>query len=98
MCAAAAVKRYEGFADRFECCSVAVLLLRSVDGLGNPAVAPCSAGAGDQQLAALVHTLSAQVAGLRIGRHFSIRDVIKWAHRMQVRLLFCLDVWPAAGG
>ena len=62
------------------------------DSLGNPADPLCSAGAGDPQLAVLVRTLSAQVVGLRIGRHFSIRDVIKWAHRMQVTLLFSLDV------
>ena len=59
---------------------------------GDPAVPLCSAGAGDPQLAAQVHTPSAQVAGLRIGRHFSIRDVIKWAQRMQVRPALCLDL------
>lgn len=66
-------------------------LLHPLDNFGNPAVPLCSTGVGDAQLAALVHTLSAQVAGLRIGRHFSIRDVIKWAQRMQVTLSFFLD-------
>jgi hypothetical protein len=70
----------------------------SVVSLSICAVSNCSPGSGDLQLAALVHTLSAQVAGLRLGRHFSIRDVIKWARRMHVRLPFCLDIWPAAGG
>lgn len=44
----------------------------------------CSAGQGDPQLVALVQSRAAQVAGLRLGRHFSVRDVIKWCRRMQV--------------
>lgn len=42
------------------------------------------AGHGDAQLAALVAAAAGQMAGLRLGRHFSVRDVIKWCRRMQV--------------
>jgi Midasin AAA lid domain len=50
----------------------------------------CSTSTGDLQLAALVHSLCTQVAGLRLGRHFSIRDVIKWCRRMQASCRSCI--------
>jgi hypothetical protein len=71
------------------CSAQRLLAAPSVVRLGICAVSNCSPGSGDLQLAALVQPLSAQVAGLRLGRHFSIRDVIKWARRMQVRFRLC---------
>lgn len=57
----------------------------------------CSALAGSQ-LAPVVEAAAAQIAGLRLGRSFSIRDIIKWCRRMQVspELHLWIHCWSAS--
>ena len=56
----------------------------------------------DARVAAAMKAVQLQAgdASLHVARHFSLRDVVKWARRMQVghsAIVFATDWWGAAG-